>query len=93
MKANSLIDCTFVIYSLPSAHHKYKRHPTLDTFIRNGVKPSLEVAVSAYHPDVDVEYAEGNPISSKHPSIQQYLARYLPDSHPNVDDQLKDPVS
>ena len=51
-----------------------------------------KIKVSAYHPDAIEQYEKGIPISSNHPSIHEMLAEWLPESHPNVDEQLQNPV-
>jgi hypothetical protein len=66
-------------------------HPLLSAFNTPQRKPP-PVPTTYYHPDVDDAYAKDEGISEKHPSIQNKYARYIPSSHPDIDQVLADPA-
>lgn len=69
-------------------------HPNLDRiFIPAPPPANMAVSVGHYHPDVTASYRAGVPISSTHPNMMQLLARSLPSTHPNVDNQLRNPAA
>lgn len=75
----------------PQSHPLPDWHPALNDFVLKRAPIEFETKVSAYHPDVDLSYKEGTPISSDHPSVQTLFDFVLPASHPNVDELLRDP--
>ena len=76
----------------PAANPMPALHPPIDQFIsRLPEVPLPQVSIGFYHPDVDVSYAAGTAVSSRHPSLQALLTADLPFDHPNIDTLLANP--
>lgn len=56
-------------------------------------EPTVKINVTFYHPGVEDAFERGVAVSSKHPSVHALLRNVLPETHPNVDDVLKNPKS
>eukprot|EP00035_Acanthoeca_spectabilis_P003806 m.95688 g.95688 ORF g.95688 m.95688 type:complete len:442 (+) comp12337_c0_seq1:269-1594(+) len=69
---------------MPSTHPKIERF-----LLRNFDLPVISIAFE--HPDVDQAYANGEPMSDRHPSVQNMYVGHLPAGHPNCDALLRNP--
>ena len=77
----------------PGLHPWPSWHPRIASFQHRGAMPARTRNVSAFHPDVDAQYAAGVAVSKHHPSIQTFFADLLPPTHPSVDVILSTPVA
>ena len=66
-------------------------HPNISSVQYRLPEPTTRVNVSYYHPDVDIAYAAGTPISETHPNVAAFLEEELPATHPDVNTLLRAP--
>ena len=76
----------------PTAHVFPTWHPRLSTFQLHQAPVAEVVSVPPDHPNATEMYLSGQGVPSTHPYVHNMLAEHLPDSHPSIDEMLRNPA-
>ena len=76
----------------PRVHAFPTWHPRLSTFQLHKTPVAEVVGVPPDHPNATEMYQSGQEVPSRHPYVHNMLAEHLPDSHPSIDEVLRNPV-
>lgn len=82
------------IIASPSKYTIPKGHPKINSWINTQVSPVFEEVTRVYsklHPNIDISLASGRNVPLDHPKVAKYFSKYLPPSHPDIDEILASP--